>query len=225
MKKLQTTIVLGLILLFTGDVFSQVISESAKRKVTIGMDLYTDIWQDVPADMSLRTINQGFNVFAMYNFQIGESNTTTFAVGLGLDNHNMYSDTRIENVTADTIVFAPLEGNVYQRSKINLTYISIPMELKFKFKNDMKFGAGFKLQYLASSKDKYIGDVPNEEVGRQMVKRKKINSLETYAYGFTLRVGYKAVNLFGYYQISDIFEKGKGPELYPISVGITLTPF
>ncbi len=212
-----------MVTMVTGNSFSQVISESAKRKVTIGVDLFTDLWQDKPADMKLRTINQGVNVFAMYNFQIAESNTY-FSIGLGIDNHNMYSNTRIDSINADTITFSPI-NEVYSRSKLNLTYISVPMELKFKFKNDMKLGVGFKIRYLANSKDKYRGDIPGDNTGRQTVKRKTISHLETYAYGFTLRFGYKSVNLFGYYQISDIFERGKGPELYPISVGITLTPF
>ena len=223
MKKFRAIILLGLVTLISTNTFSQVISESAKRKVTIGFDLFTDIWQGQPSDMNTRTINQGFNVFAMYNFQIAESNAY-FSLGVGLDNDNMYSNTRINNINADTIVFSPID-EVYSKSKINLTYISVPMELKFKFDNDMKLGVGFKIRYLASSKDKYTGDIPGDDTGRQTVKRKTINNLETYTYGFTLRVGYKSVNLFGYYQISDIFKRNKGPELYPISVGITLTPF
>ena len=223
MKNLKTILSILLLMLFVGNSFSQVISESAKRKITVGADFFTDIWQGVPEDMDLRTINQGFNVFAMYNFQLAESNSY-FSAGLGIDNHNMYSNTRIDNVTADTIVFAPI-GEVYQRSKINLTYVSVPLEFRVKLNSGVKFGAGVKIRYLISAKDKYIGDIPNEPKGRTNVKRKEIANTEDWAYGFTLRVGYKSFNLFGYYQISDVFERGRGPELYPISVGLTITPF
>ncbi len=223
MKNLKTILTIFLFVLFVGNSFSQVISESAKRKITVGADFFTDIWQDVPEDMDLRTINQGFNIFAMYNFQLAESNSY-FSAGLGIDNHNMYSNTRIDNVTADTIVFTPI-GEVYQRSKINLTYASVPLEFRIKLNSGVKFGAGVKIRYLISAKDKYIGDIPNEPKGRTNVKRKQIANTEDWAYGFTLRVGYKSFNLFGYYQISDVFERGRGPELYPISVGLTITPF
>mgnify|MGYP002639475281 CR=1 FL=1 len=224
MKNLKVILPLLFVFIFIGNTQSQVLSDEAKRKFTVGVDFITDIWQEKPADMDIRTINQGFNVFGMYNFQLGESNSD-FSAGLGIDNHNMYSDTRIENLNADTIVFVPLGTNIYQRSKINLTYVSIPFEVKIRLNNGVKFGAGFKVRYLLSSKDKYVGDVPGEAKGRTMVKRKTINSTEDWAYGFTLRMGYKSVNLFGYYQISSIFEKGRGPQMYPISVGITLTPF
>lgn len=224
MKNLVAILSILFVFIFIGNAQSQVLSEDAKRKVTVGVDFITDIWQGKPSDMYIRTINQGFNVFAMYNFQIAESNTD-FSVGLGIDNHNMYSDSRIDNITADTITFVPLDDAVYQRSKINLTYATVPMELRVKLKSGFKFGAGFKIRYLVSSKDKYVGDIPDEPRGRTNVKRKSISNTEDWAYGFTLRFGYKSVNLFGYYQISKIFETGRGPELYPISVGITLTPF
>lgn len=223
MKNLKTILSILFIFFFIGSSFSQVISESAKRKITIGADFITDIWQGTPDNMDLRTINQGFNIFAMYNFQLSESNSS-FSAGLGIDNHNMYSDTRIDNITADTILFVPID-EVYQRSKINLTYLSVPLEFKIRLKSGVKFGAGFKVRYLISSKDKYIGDLPDEDLGRTNVKRKVISQTEDWAYGFTLRVGYKSFSLFGYYQISNIFEKGKGPQMYPISVGLTITPF
>ena len=78
--------------------------------------------------------------------------------------------------------------------------------------------------YLIDSKQKYKGDRYDEAV---MVKEKTktIRQLEDWSYGFTLRVGYKFVSLYGYYQISNIFQRGKGPEMNPISVGITITPF
>ncbi len=223
MKNLKIIISLFLFFLFIGSSFSQIISENAKRKVTIGADFFTDIWQGVPDYMELRTVNQGFNIFAMYNFQLAESNSS-FSAGLGIDNHNMYSNTRIDNITADTIIFTPID-DVYQRSKINLTYASIPLEFKLRLNSGVKFGAGVKIRYLISAKDKYIGDIPDEPKGRTNVKRKNIANTEDWAYGFTFRVGYKSFNLFGYYQISDVFERGRGPELYPISVGLTLTPF
>jgi len=222
MKNIKSILIISFILLLAGNSFSQVISEEAKRKITIGADFFTDIWQGAPSDMDLRTINQGFNIFGMYNFQLAESNSF-FSVGLGIDNHNMYSNTRIESVRADTVVFVPITEN-YKRSKVNLTYVSIPMEFKVKLKSGVKFGAGFKIRYLLSSKDKYFGNMESEG-GQVNIKRKTIFATEEYAYGFTLRVGYKSFNLFGYYQISNIFQQGKGPEMYPISVGLTIAPF
>ncbi|MBC8321012.1 MAG: outer membrane beta-barrel protein [Bacteroidetes bacterium] len=222
MKNLKTIFSALLVFLLIGNSFSQVISEDAKRKITVGADFFTDFWLGTPEDMKLRAINQGFNAFAMYNFELGKGNTL-FAAGLGIDNHNMYSDSRIENINGDTIKFAPIADD-YTRSKINLTYLTAPLELKIRLKSGIKFGAGVKIRYLISSKDKYVGHLPGED-SRINITRKTIANTEDWAYGFTFRFGYKSINLFGYYQISDIFQKGLGPEMYPISVGLTLTPF
>ena len=176
MKHLKILFSILLVFLFIGTSFSQVISESARRKITVGADFFTDIWQGKPSDMRLRTINQGFNIFAMYNLQLAETNSS-FSFGLGVDNHNLYSNTRIENIHGDTIKFIPIT-DVYQRSKINLTYLSVPLEFKIRLKSEIKFSVGFKIRYLISSKDKYIGDVPGEPKGKTNVKRKKISRTE-----------------------------------------------
>jgi hypothetical protein len=223
MKKIHLFITAVLILLFTGSAFSQMLSESAKRKVTVGADIYTDIWMNVPSDIDLRTINQGANVFLMYNLQLAESNTS-FAFGLGFSNHNMYGDFTIDNVKADSIALTPIPSSVsYKKSKMAITSLDLPLELKFKLDNGVKFGIGFKIGWIISSKTKYKGNIDGVE---HKIKDLGINQLENFAYGATVRVGYKVVNLFCNYQISKVFQTGKGPDkLYPISVGLTITPF
>ena len=223
MNRIRSILLIIIIASFEMSAGAQVISEEAKRKVTVGFDVFTDIWQGKPSDMELRTINQAVNVFGLYNFPINESNAS-LSVGLGIDNHNMYSNSRIDNIRGDTIIFNPIE-EVYQRCKINLTYASVPLELSFRTNSGFKIGAGFKIRYLISSKEKYVGDVDGYSGGRRMVKNKEISNTETWAYGVTFRAGYKSFNLFGYYQISNIFTKGRGPQMYPISVGVTFTPF
>jgi hypothetical protein len=223
MKKIQILIIAFLVIAFSESVFSQMLSESAKRKVTVGADIYTDIWMNVPSDIDLRTINQGANVFIMYNLQLSESNAS-FAFGLGFSNHNMFGDFIIPDVKADSIVLKPISSDVnYKKSKMALTSLDLPLELKLKLDNGVKFGVGFKIGWIISSKTKYKGDINDVE---HKTKDLGINQLENFAYGATVRVGYKVVNLFCNYQISKVFQTGKGPDkLYPISVGLTITPF
>jgi hypothetical protein len=223
MKKIQILITAALILAFSGNIFSQMLSESAKRKVTVGADVYTDIWMNVPSGIETRTINQGANVFMMYNLQLSESNAS-FAFGLGLSNHNMFGNFTIDNIKADSIVLTPIPSSVsYRKSKMAYTSLDLPLELKLKLDNGVKFGIGFKIGWIISSKTKYKGNIDGVE---RKTKDIGINQMENFAYGATVRVGYKIVNLFCNYQISKVFQTGKGPDkLYPISVGLTITPF
>ncbi|MCB2207219.1 MAG: PorT family protein [Bacteroidetes bacterium] len=231
MKKVHLFLVSILLMSFSFEAVSQVISESAKRKFTVGVDVFTDIWMyDInplymDQSFELRTIQQGATAFIQYNMPIGKQQLASFAVGLGIRNHNMYSNSVIEDVKADTIKFVGIPSGVdYRKSKLNLTYLDLPIEIKLRWKNGFKLVPGFKVGYRIDSKQKYKGDRFDEEV---MVreKTKTIRQTEDWSYGFTMRIGYKVVSLYGYYQISNIFEKEKGPEMNPISVGITITPF
>ncbi len=231
MKKIHIFIVTIILVSFSLDAVSQVISESAKRKFTVGVDVFTDIWMYdvVPPYMDqffeLRTIQQGATGFMQYNMQIGKQELATFAFGLGIRNHNMYSNSVIEDVKADTIKFVSIPSSVeYRKSKVNFTYLDLPIEIKLRWENGFKLVPGFKVGYLIDSKQKYKGDRYDEQI---MVKEKSktIRQKEDWSYGFTLRIGYKVASLYGYYQISDVFQAGKGPALSPISVGITITPF
>ena len=222
---MKKSILILIVAIFIGQSsFSQGLSESVKKKFTIGADFFTDIWYGVPDGVDTRTINQGATVFGMLNFPLGEG-MTSFSIGLGIRNHNMYSDSRIMDVKADTITFTQIHDGVsYRRSKVNLVYLDLPVEFKIRFNSGFKVTVGFKAGWNIDSKTKYYGDDFDAPIGRK-VKSKSIRHLESFSYGPTLRIGYKFVSLYSYYQISDAFTRNLGPELRPFSIGLTITPF
>ncbi len=61
----------------------------------------------------------------------------------------------------------------------------------------------------------------NDSDGPEKEKKNSDFNLNNLRYGVMFRMGYKAINLYGTYYFSTLFEDGKGPELYPISVGIS----
>jgi len=229
--------ILLIIAVFIGNnIYSQGLSESIKKKFTVGVDVFTDIWVGAPDDIDLRTIHQGATAFGMFNFQLGgKESLASFSIGLGIRNHNMYSNSRIDDIKADTIHFTPIPDNVvYKRSKINLVYLDLPVELKLRFENGFKATVGFKAGWIIDSKEKYVGDRYEEYYGNQFdyerrvgvkEKTKEIRQLENFTYGPTLRLGYKFISIYGYYQISSAFKRNLGPDLAPISIGLTITPF
>lgn len=46
--------------------------------------------------------------------------------------------------------------------------------------------------------------------------------LNPFRYGFTARIGYKSLSLYGTYYVSDMFQENKGPVATPFSIGIGL---
>jgi hypothetical protein len=80
--------------------------------------------------------------------------------------------------------------------------------------------------FLIDSHTKYIGDdYIFDGTDRIHVKFKDVRNIEKFRYGVTARFGWKFINLTGFYSLTGLFKKGKGPDLYPISVGISFMPF
>ncbi|OYT16779.1 MAG: hypothetical protein B7C24_05905, partial [Bacteroidetes bacterium 4572_77] len=111
--------------------YAQPAAESTMKKISIGYDLYTSIWMDMPTDIKTRTINQGANLFLMYNHVMGD-NGFSFAGGLGVSSENLYlKNAYVPNVKADSISFAPMPTGVSSKKfKVNVTYLDIPIEVR-----------------------------------------------------------------------------------------------
>ena len=221
MKKAGLLIAL-LAIIFTSQ--AQLITSKTSKNVSVGFDVYTDILTKAPAGVEIRAINQGFSFSTTYNFKVAKTNHI-FAIGAGLRTHNFFSNSRIDDVRADTIVFTPIDEKLnYKRSKLGLVYLDIPAEFRFRFKENWKIGLGFKMGIALDSKVKYRGQT--EEAGPyRLLKEKRVNAIEKYTFGPTLRVGYKWINVFAFYQPTRVFQRELGPEMYPLSVGLTITPY
>jgi len=241
MKKKLVLIILIIITLkgFTQEQ-KKIVPEKNKGKDIIILDLFTDLWQDTPKQADARAINQGVNLYGMLNFPIGMTNFS-LSCGLGLSSHNFYSDAiavlgrNVSNQLDGTTVFIKL-GDFYGTkvdysvNKINFTYIEIPLEIRFKNRAErnkrVKFSAGFKLGYNISNHSKYRGDDVLEMTTDVItLKKSNIKYINNWNYGITARIGYGMYNIMASYSLSKIFEKGKGPQMYPISLGISITPF
>ena len=209
--------------------FTQVVNEKTKKLFTFGLDVFTDMWQDIPSSIEPKTINPGVNIFGTYNFMFGESNFS-FSPGIGLGIHNLFSSS-ILSTNIDSSYFVPIseilpDDYSYKKSKFVAPYLDIPLEIRFKSKSEFRIAVGFKFGFLLRAYTKYKGDDYLSELHQKTIYKKKIiQHLEKNRYGFIGRIGYKWLNVYGYYQLSTLFVKDKGPEMYPISIGITLIPF
>lgn len=220
-------IFLAMLFLYATGVFAQevAVSEEENEKFTFGVDLFQDIWFDLPENMEAKTILPGVNVMGTYNFPLGNSNFT-FSTGLNLGVHNFKNNT-LPVISEDSIYFNPIEGDTtYKRSKLNLTYLDIPLEIRFKAKKGFKFAVGFRYGFLLNNTWKYKGDDYLNDLEDEVIyKFGKLKHFENNRYGFIARVGYKKFSVFGYYPLSNLFVPGNGPEMYHISAGISYIPF
>ena len=223
MKKLFFILIILLPLFSFSQEKSKVISQTTVKRVSVGAEIYQDFWLNKPDNMDGWAINLGAGTYFTYSFPIGSS-PLSFALGAGVSWHNLYSDCRILDIKADSIFFTPIPDSIdYKKSKIGVTYLDFPLELRLKTNNKIRASIGVKLSYVMDAKTKYKGDKLS---GYQVIqKEKQISNIDRFQFGPVVRFGYDWFHIVGYFSVTKLFEKGSGPDLYPISVGITFMPF
>ncbi len=185
--------------------------------------------QDKNKYMDLNTSrSMGVNVNFEYGIPI--TNRMGFVTGLGICFNSYYfnnSNNIQKNDTSGIIEIKPLPtGASYDKTKFRDTYINIPLLYEFQFpsghKKPLYFSFGIIGGIKISSSTKEIYQMNGKEV--TTINHSDLN-LAPFRYGLQARAGFSFVNLFATYYPTGLFEKDKGPELYPIEVGLTLVSF
>jgi hypothetical protein len=121
-----------------------------------------------------------------------------------------------------------------RKTQLITNYIDMPLELRYSSKPEdparsFKIAAGFRVGYMydAFNKIKYKAD---GEV--KQVKDKQFHNLNRFRYGMYGKVGLGNVSLFCYYNLSPLFEAGKGfytngkaDDFNTMTIGISLAAF
>jgi hypothetical protein len=233
-----------------GTILDETFKGAEKKAATKGdrlvIDVFNDMWQDVDSNVTASSYSPGMNFYGMYNIYLGGSFGIGFGFGFGM--HNFRSDAfPVKEVVYDSIhgytetgntIFQNIPGSVnnkkveYDINKMSMAYFDIPLELRYKNTTSkgkvIRFSIGGKAGYLINGHTKYRGTkftpASDSDAGTADVKYKtfKIDNIENLRYGAVIRFGYSYFNVYGYYSLSKIFKEDKGPEMYPISVGLSV---
>mgnify|MGYP003377147226 FL=1 len=123
----------------------------------------------------------------------------------------------------DRTYIHPLPDSVdYDINKLSLNYLDLALEFRIHSKENeshkrFKLSLGVKGGWLFQDHTKY----KDEDMKS---KSYNLDHLNAFQYGLTARMGYSKLGVNGYYALSGIFEKDKGPDLVPFSIGISFTP-
>ncbi len=194
--------------------------------------IYTDLWQDAPDSIDIKPVNQGFSFHCMYDYVI--KGKFSVAIGLGIASHNLYSGSwlkyerdSLNNLTGRYAFYKIPDSINFKNNKFNINYLEIPVELRFRGNGSdgFKLALGFKAGLTMSNHTKYKGDNYVYKDGTS-IKEKYYNNKHVldYRYGVTARIGYKWINLNVFYSLTNLFEDNKGPKMYPVSIGLMITP-
>jgi hypothetical protein len=147
--------------------------------------------------------------------------------GLTYNSYGIKTNARIvSNNDSTTAAVVPDSLFRFSKNKLRATYLRIPLMLEFNTSNDpdrtvhLAVGAIGGLRIGSITKQHYEID------GQNFRDRVKSDfNLNTFTLDAAVRVGYRNFTLWANYGLTPLFESGKGPEVYPLSVGLTLVPF
>lgn len=203
------------------------LAQTSPKKVTQFMELdYAKSWV--------------FNLnFMEYFFKINEHHVG-FVTGLGLEynnyelKHNVRLIEKGGSYTANTLnnynenyTWGIIDSAThFSKNRFKTFYVTAPLLFEINTGNDKNksfhFSAGAIVAYKFTTRMKYIYEVNGNE---QKVKDDSDFNTNPFKISLTARTGVGWFNVFATYSVTPLFESGKGPELYPFTVGITLLGF
>lgn len=171
-----------------------------------------------------RSWNVNIN-FLQYSLGFG-TDKAGLVTGMGIEfnDYHFSSETTLKNDNGVTKVDSSFVDFNVSKSKLSTTYFTVPLLLEFQIP------AGHHRLYVSGG---IIGGVRlgshtkvvYNDGGKEKKKNRDDFNLSTFRYGLTTRVGYRGLRLFANYYPTSLFEKDKGPELYPFSLGLVLIDF
>lgn len=143
--------------------------------------------------------------------------------GLGYSNYG-FRDSVVISSNSDTTLAGYSSDIKYRVNKLRTTHFRVPVLLEFNTSEDPKktfhiaFGAVGGWRIGTITKQRY--DVDGKDVKQKVRGDFNVNTFEVDA---TMRIGYRSFTLFANYALTPLFKDGKGPEVYPLTVGLALT--
>jgi hypothetical protein len=184
---------------------------------------------DLPANASFLELNYAKSY--QFGLNLGEKdfhickNYVNLVTGFGFDfNHyalqnnvTLNGDTTYLNAWADSSIS-------YNKNSLNVSYIKVPLLLEFNTSKHpeknfhIAIGAEFAYRIHSVLKQKYDANDKHYKI-----KQRDDFNLEPFRYSAVARIGYNNVTVFADYGLNRLFKKDKGPQVYPFTLGVTVT--
>lgn len=167
--------------------------------------------------------------FLQYNLGL-ISDKIGLVTGMGFEFNDYKFDRKITIIEDDAEGITRFDDQTYagynvQKTKLSTTYLTVPLILEFQVPvyryHRLYLGGGVIGGVNIGAHTKVV----YEDGGKQKDKVKDDFNLSPFRYAATVRVGYRSLRLFANYNLVSLFEKNKGPELYPFSIGLVLIDF
>ena len=197
-------------------------------KDRIVLDFFSSVWSGLDTGIKQKPINFGFNGAIMFDLPVKKNSPVSFGLGVGVTNHNLYSNALWGIGEEYSTLITPLpDGWKYRKNKITFTNINIPFEFRYRHSSGFKIMAGVRVGLMADIHSKYFGPALDGSEDKDLLKNYKIPNRTKIPVEFTFKTGWKFVSLNFSYMVTKMFTKDSpnNPQINTMSFGITLCPY
>ena len=144
-----------------------------------------------------------------------KKNNIGFVTGLGF-NFNDYRFSNDFTIKNDNgyIVPIPISDPGLQKTKLSTGFITVPLLLEFHAPRGS--GLWMSMGLIGGIK---MGSHTKVKIVDTKYKDHNDFVINPFRGGTTVRLGYKGINLFGTYYFTPFFKDGRGPVMYPFTIG------
>ena len=152
-------------------------------------------------------------------------NYLNVVTGLGFDfNHYAFKNNTSLYTDTTGYLWGVSDSMKYKKNVLNVSYLKVPLMLEFNMSknahNNFHIAAGVEVAYRIHSVTKQKFDVDDHHY---KVKQRDDFNIEPFRYSAVVRIGYNNVSVFADYGLNRLFQKDKGPQEYPFTVGVTIS--
>lgn len=162
----------------------------------------------------------GFDVGFYKDIPINYKGTFSFAIGINYSASAIYHNTDIvylhDSLTNQVGTTFVESTDNDQTNKFFTSYIEVPVEFRLRTLKARKFRfyPGFKGGILIKSTNLVVEP-------ESKVKTYRINNIDMFRYGPTLKIGFGKWNIHGFYSLTPLFTNKVSDEIYPFTIGLT----
>jgi hypothetical protein len=150
-------------------------------------------------------------------------------IGLGFE-WNQYEFSNKTKLNADSSYTSgkidSSNSYVYKKNRLKSTFVNVPILLEFNTnKNPDKafhLALGVIAGYKLGSRTRQILEKDGNDI--RFIRKDDYN-INPFRINAHASVGFKNFTVFGNYALTPLFVKGKGPELYPFTIGLKIVTF
>jgi hypothetical protein len=173
-------------------------------------------------------LNYGKSLFTNLNFWevkgkvIGENLMLSTGMGLEINNYRFENNTRlVKNSPGNPAVIDSID---YTKSKLTLAYLNVPLYITFATNplsngKRLSISPGITGGWRVISYNKLM---TKGDGGKQKAHLHDDFNMQPFRVNASLRIAYGNFVLFGNYSLNGLFNKNKGPDIMPFSVGIRI---